>query len=220
MIRTKSIATAAKPKAKGKPAGGSKAKAPAVAEAEAEAKKKPVGANKKSKLKAKRPIKQKPAPKPDAAPKPEARQKPGPAPKLGLKDVERVIAMLRNCGGIKSVAAEKLNVSRPTLHSFLNDHPEVQEAAAEIDEEMLDVAEGRVVMAIRAGEMQTVRWYLELKGKERGYVRRVEQTGKGGGPVETRQAPDLSGYSEAELAQLLTIEEARQKREAGASQAK
>jgi hypothetical protein len=143
----------------------------------------------------------------EPAQKPRAEQPPK------LSDVKLVIEVMRQCGGIKSAAAQTLHVSRPTLYAFLKEHPEAQQASADIDEELLDIAEAQVVKSIKAAEMQTVRWYLELKGKERGYVRRVEQTGKGGGPVETRQSPDLSGYSEVELAQLLSIEEARQKRE-------
>lgn len=158
----------------------------------------------------------KPSRKPKAA-KPDSKgsdpKKGGNPPALTDKDVNRVIAMLRQCGGIKTVAAEKLNVSRSTLYLFLNDHPEIQEASADIEEELLDVAEDRVVIAIRSGEMPTVRWYLELKGKERGYVRRVETTGKNGGPVETRQKPDLSNYSDDEIAQMLAIEESREERE-------
>lgn len=203
MIKTKASVTASKPKGKARPAA-------AKSKPEAEAAKKPAGGKATSR-------KPKPAAKaaPEPAPEPKAAEpkKGGNPPVLTDKDVNRVIEMLRQCGGIKTVAAEKLNVSRSTLYLFLKDHPEIQEAAADIKEELLDVAEGRVVIAIRSGEMQTVRWYLELMGKERGYVRRVETTGKNGGPVETREKPDLSGYSDAEIAQMLAIEEAREERE-------
>jgi hypothetical protein len=196
MIRTRSTVATSKPKAK-------------------PAKKKPAPKGKSGKAKAK-PEAAKPAaqPAPDPKPKGERPQGGGSQPKLTERDVPRVIAMLRQCGGIKTVAAEKLNISRTTLYAFLSEHPEIQQADSEIADELLDVAEGQVVIALRSGDLQTVRWYLELKGKDRGYVRRVEQTGKNGGPVETRQKPDLSGYSDEEIAQMLAIEEAREKREA------
>ncbi|MES0071910.1 helix-turn-helix domain-containing protein [Mesorhizobium sp. M0058] len=223
MIRTRSTVTTAKPaakaKAKAKPEPV-KAAAPPPVSAPVKAKKKPAPKRKAGKGKRRAAPKPAPAPKPQPKAKPEPKaEKPnagGATPKLTAGDVPRVIAIMRANGGIKTAAAEKLNVSRRTLYNFLDEHPEVKEAAAEIDEELLDIAEGRVVQAISAGEMQTVRWYLEMKGKGRGFVRRVENTGKDGGPVETRAAPDLSGYSEQELAQLVAVEEARQKREAGA----
>jgi hypothetical protein len=133
-------------------------------------------------------------PKTKAAPAPKqaAPKKGGATPKLTAKDLPRVIEALRVSGGMKTGAAEMLKVSRRTLYTFLDEHPEIQEAAKEIGEELLDLAEGQVAAAIRAGEMPTVRWFLELKGKERGYIRRVETTGKDGGPVEIRneRSPD------------------------------
>lgn len=169
--------------------------------------------------------KAKPAHKPKTAAKPKPQPKApaaeaepnrgGAKPKLTEKDLPRVIEMLRQYGGIKSVVAEKLNVGRTTLYAFLNEHQTALDAAAEIDDEIKDIAEGKVIMAIRAGDMQTIRWYLELKAKDRGYVRRVENTGKDGGPVETLQKLDLSKLSDEEL-EIMT--RAAERRESGAAQ--
>ncbi|RUV37428.1 helix-turn-helix domain-containing protein [Mesorhizobium sp. M7A.F.Ca.MR.148.00.0.0] len=207
MIKTKSSVKepTAKPKA-----------VPAKSKPEAGPKKKPARGKKKPASKAKPPVEPKPAaqpaPKPEPAPqpKPDEAHKGGASPKLTARDVPRVIAMLRQCGGIKTVAAERLNVGRTTLYAFLNEHPEIQEADSQISEELLDVAEGQVVIALRSGDMQTVRWYLELKGKDRGFVRRVETTGKNGGPVETAQKLDLANMSDEELEILLRAAEKRE----------
>lgn len=209
MIKTKSNVTASKPTAKPKAA-------PAKSKPEASPKKKPARGKKKPASKPKPSVATAPAPKaepaPQAAPeaKPAEASKGGASPKLTVRDVPRVIAMLRQCGGIKTVAAERLNVGRTTLYAFLNEHPEIQEADSEIADELLDVAEGQVVIALRSGDMQTVRWYLELKGKDRGFVRRIETTGKNGGPVETRQKPDLANMSDEELEILLRAAEKRE----------
>lgn len=167
---------------------------------------------KKPASKAKPTVEPKPATKPEPAPQPKPAEahKGGASPKLTERDVARVIAMLRQCGGIKTVAAEKLNVGRTTLYAFLSEHPEIQEADSEIADELLDVAEGQVVIALRSGDLQTVRWYLELKGKERGYVRRVETTGKNGGPVETQQKLDLSKLTDEELEIMWRAAQARE----------
>lgn len=135
----------------------------------------------------------------------------GRRPKLTIATAKEAI---EQAGGIRTIAAQKLNVHRSTLHSFLNRHPALQAFADEVEEVLKDIAEAKVIQAIRAGDMQTVRWYLELKGKDRGYVRRVESTGPGGGPVEVQPKHDLSGYSDEEIEQMLAIAEAREKREA------
>ncbi|RUW81556.1 helix-turn-helix domain-containing protein [Mesorhizobium sp. M2A.F.Ca.ET.067.02.1.1] len=179
------------------------------------AKKKPAPKGKAGKAKAK-PGAAKPAPQPKAEPraKGERPQGGGSQPKLTEKDMPRVIETLRQYGGIKSVAADKLNVSRTTLYAFLNEHQPALDAAAEIDDEIKDIAEGKVIMAIRAGDMQTVRWYLELKGKDRGYVRRVEQTGKDGGPIETQQKANPKDYTDEELDVLIAAAQRRKAAEA------
>ncbi|OHV67905.1 hypothetical protein LCM4576_23600 [Mesorhizobium sp. LCM 4576] len=123
----------------------------------------------------------------------------GTLPKLTNQDAARVVEALRAHAGIKTAAAAALKVGKTTLYAFLKAHPDVMEAAADVDEEILDLAESEVAKAIRAGDMATVRWFLELKGKDRGYVRRVENTGKDGGPIQTRQKPDLSEISDEEL---------------------
>ncbi|OHV87921.1 hypothetical protein ORS3428_03850 [Mesorhizobium sp. ORS 3428] len=110
-----------------------------------------------------------------------------------------MVDALRAHAGIKTAAAAALKVGKTTLYAFLKAHPNVMEAAADVDEEILDIAESQVVKAIREGDLPTVRWFLELKGKDRGYVRRVENTGKDGGPIETQQKPDLSKLSIEEL---------------------
>lgn len=72
-----------------------------------------------------------------------------------------------------------------TFYKFMEEHPELKDVRNECDEELLDVAEASVVSAIHEGkDMKTVRWYLERKGKERGYVTRQEQTGADGEPLQ------------------------------------
>lgn len=155
----------------------------------------------------------KPEPKKEAHSTPEQKRehKGGATPKLS--DVGLVIEVLRASGGIKAVAAQRLKVSRTTLYKYIEENPEIGDALREIDGELGDIAEAKIVSAIRAGDMQTVRWYAEMKMKDRGYVRRVENVGKDGGPIETQQKQDLSGYTDEELQKMLAIQEAREARE-------
>lgn len=129
--------------------------------------------------------------------------------------VQRVVEALQAGAGLKTQAAAILKCDRSTLYSFMREHPEVQAALDEIEEQLKDIAEGQIVKAIQSGDMQTVRWWTELKAKDRGYNRRLEVGGPNGGPIETRQATDLSGFSEEEL-EILARGAARRESQAGA----
>lgn len=131
----------------------------------------------------------------------------GRRPKL---TIARAKEALEQAGAIRTIAAQKLNVHRSTLHAFLVRHPALQAFADDLEEALKDIAEARVIQAIRAGDMPTVRWYMELKGKDRGYVRRVESTGPGGRPMEHTQKIDLSEMSDEELEILMRAAERRE----------
>lgn len=173
-----------------------------------------------SRAKPKKPSEPKPqveapaAPKPEPQPEKDGRDRRGER-KLAGREAE-VIEALRKSGGLKTAAAQMLKVARGTLYSFLDENPDIEEALTDIDEEIKDLAEGKMLQLLRAGDPQTIRWFLEMKAKDRGYARRVENTGKDGGPIETRQKPDLSGLSDEEIELLLRAAEKReQERPAG-----
>lgn len=121
--------------------------------------------------------------------------------------VAKVKEALQQSGGIKTVAAHMLKCHRATLYRFLAAHPSVAEFLEDIDEELKDLAEGKMLQLIRAGDPQTIRWYLEMKAKDRGYARRVENTGPNGGPIEVAQKLDLSSLSDEDLAVMIRAEE-------------
>lgn len=97
--------------------------------------------------------------------------------------IAKVEAALRKYKGILSSAAEACGVARTTLYRFMEKHPELKEVRNELDETLLDVAETNVITDLEKGDMKTTRWYLDRKGKDRGYVTRAEQTGKDGAPL-------------------------------------
>lgn len=113
----------------------------------------------------------------------------GRRPKLTTARAEEA---LEQAGGIRTIAAAKLNVHRATLYSFMKKNPDLQAFADDVEEVLKDIAEAKVIQAIRTGDMRTCRWYLELKGKDRGYARRVESTGPRGASMEHAQKVDLS----------------------------
>lgn len=115
-----------------------------------------------------------------------------------------VAEALRQAAAIKSVAAQKLGISRSYLYDYIRAHPDLEDVIADVEEQTLDLAETQLVKALGEGDGQSVRFYLKTKGKNRGYTERVESTGPEGGPQVHRLAPalDMSAYTDAELATL------------------
>lgn len=117
--------------------------------------------------------------------------------------VALVTTALEQSGGIKAAAAQMLGVSRTTLYKFINNNPELSDVVAEIDAIQLDLAEGQIKKLIGAGDPQTCRWFLEMKGGGRGYSRHSTVAGKGGGPIQVEAATiDTSGLSTAALKEI------------------
>lgn len=100
---------------------------------------------------------------------------------------DKVKLALETHNGIISYAAKACGVSRVTIYKFLDKHPELKEVREQATEELIDVAERYVQDAVEEKDMKTIRWFLERKGKERGYVTRQEQTGKDGEPLQIGQ---------------------------------
>lgn len=95
-----------------------------------------------------------------------------------LKQIEQA---LRKSAGIQARAAELLEeatgikCSRKVINDAVRRHPELQQASLEAEEETLDLAESVVVKHLHGGDLNAARFFLETKGKHRGYSRRVQQ---------------------------------------------
>lgn len=100
---------------------------------------------------------------------------------LTLRKAEKA---LRENQGIITYAAEACGVARQTLWKFMQKHPELREVQEEASEVLLDIGEKHLTSAIEKGDMKTIRWHLERKGKDRGYTTRQETTGKDGEPLQ------------------------------------
>lgn len=103
---------------------------------------------------------------------------------MAILSFEKAAKALRTHRGVILKAAQACEVDRSTFYKFMEKYPELKDIRNECDEELLDVAEANVISAIDDKDMKTTRWYLERKGKERGYVTRQEQTGADGEPLQ------------------------------------
>lgn len=85
-----------------------------------------------------------------------------------------MIAALKKWAGIQSLAAKELNTSRQNVFYRIKNSPRIQAVIAEIEEETLDIGEGHLIKMLREGDKEIVRYYLDRKGKKRGYGTRGE----------------------------------------------
>lgn len=112
-------------------------------------------------------------------------------------------------GGIRTAAAIKLKVSRSTLYLFFTNNPTFyKELQEDVDEVVMDIAEGKMLTQLNKGDPRTVRWFLDRKGGKRGYSPRYEHSGPRGEPIAHTVAQpvrklDLSKMSMKEKRALL-----------------
>lgn len=98
---------------------------------------------------------------------------------------EQVIEQLRQSHGNVKHAAGKLNTTRKTLHLYINDHPTVAAALADIREGEVDDAELMLYDRMRTSDTLLI-FFLKTRAKQRGYTERSEHeiTGGNGGALE------------------------------------
>lgn len=111
----------------------------------------------------------------------------------------QIAAALEQSAGIRLGAATLLKCSPTTIKNYVDRSKSLQRLEAEIVERNLDAAEGKVLEAIKDGNLTAAIFYLKTKGKHRGYSERHQVEGKDGGPVEVQAKVDFSDLSPAGL---------------------
>jgi hypothetical protein len=81
----------------------------------------------------------------------------------------QLIAALRKNAAIISSTAKSLGLSRQNVNQRIRSSRLLQSEVRDIQDSLLDTAEGHVVRQICGGDPQTTKWYLERKGADRGY---------------------------------------------------
>ena len=92
-------------------------------------------------------------------------------------------AILQGEGNISTVAG-LLNRGRRSVETFIMRTLELRELQEDVEESFLDEVEGKYKNLARAGDPGAARFFLTTKAKNRGYVTRVESTGKDGAAIE------------------------------------
>ncbi len=109
--------------------------------------------------------------------------------------------VLKQSLGIVSHACAKLKVCRPVYYKWCKEDPEFNALCDEVQEDTMDFVEGKLLELIEEKHPAAVIFYAKTKGKNRGYVERMETTGAGGGAIKNEV--QLSG------ADLETLERSR-----------
>lgn len=124
-----------------------------------------------------------------------------------------VLEALMRSGGFIGVAAQMLGCNRKTVTRFLNKNPDVREAAKDVEEELLDLAETKLIQNIRAGKSTDIQFFLRTKGKHRGYTYQIEHAGPGGGPIPVENSnpePDFDSMTNEQLKAYIAWQESLQ----------
>ena len=98
-------------------------------------------------------------------------------------NVSQVIEAIKGTGGIKMAIARRLGVSRWTVDNYLERWKTAREVYNEECEAVLDMAETNLIKEVNSQNFQAIKFYLQTKGRGRGYVERQEITGADGGAI-------------------------------------
>jgi hypothetical protein len=88
--------------------------------------------------------------------------------------VKDIIRALQQSDGVLIEAAHLLGCSRKTIYRYIKLYPSVRQAYNEANETMLDFCERRLYRHIQDGNVTCLLFYMETKGKHRGYTKKWE----------------------------------------------
>lgn len=94
---------------------------------------------------------------------------------------EQFLQAIPKSGGIISTIALKVGCAWDTARKFIDTHPTVLSAYQNECETVKDMAESKLIASMNEGDIESIKWYLARKAKDRGYAPGVEVTGKDGG---------------------------------------
>lgn len=85
-------------------------------------------------------------------------------------DTEKLVILIGKHHGNVSAVAKAMKCSRQTIHTYAKDNEAISQALQDAREEITDIAESKLLTAIKSGEAWAVCFYLKTQGRGRGYV--------------------------------------------------
>jgi hypothetical protein len=95
--------------------------------------------------------------------------------------------ILRECMGLVTKACEKAGVGRTTYYEWRKDDPEFATLCDATQEYVGDFVESKLYKLINDENPTAILFYCKTKLRNKGYVERIETTGKDGGPIEIQK---------------------------------
>jgi hypothetical protein len=83
---------------------------------------------------------------------------------------QQFIEAIPGSGGIVTTIAKRVGCKWHTAKKYIRKYPTVQRAYDDEREKVLDLAESKVIAAIKKDDIATAKWMLTMKGADRGYV--------------------------------------------------
>ena len=123
---------------------------------------------------------------------------------------EQVLEAIKGTQGLVSKIQKKLEAatgetwSWETVERYIHKWETCEEAVKAEKEAMLDLAENNIFKALTQNDLATSKWYLRMKGKERGYVETQEIHNVNADPLNVNLQGDL--FSAEDLMQSGTVE--------------
>ena len=119
-------------------------------------------------------------------------------------------AIMKNAGIVKGIidSLKKdygIEVTRNCIYKRKSTSKEIADCFTEAEEQVIDIAENRLVTAINEGDLKAIIFYLKTKGKKRGYSERQELTGAEGAPIQM-ESP-VKSLSKEELMKIVGLTE-------------
>ena len=91
------------------------------------------------------------------------------------------IEAIQGTGGIKITIARKLGCHRHTVTRYIDKYSTIKQSFENERERMVDLAEGKFMKLVEAGEWPAIRFMLMTLGASRGYAPKSELDLKSGG---------------------------------------
>lgn len=123
---------------------------------------------------------------------------------------EQYLEAIRGSQGLISKIQKKLEVitkeswAWETVEKYLHKWEACEEAVKAEKEAMLDLAENNIFKDLAKGDVHTSKWYLRMKGKERGYIETQEVHNVNADPLNINLQGEL--FNADDLRQSSTVE--------------
>ena len=87
---------------------------------------------------------------------------------------EKIAEVFAKKAGNVSSTCSALNIDRNTFLSWRSKYEELNQLLTEVEESLIDFSESKLLEQIQDGNLTAIIFHLKTKGKNRGYVERVE----------------------------------------------